>query len=38
VLGTTKMNEWRLRVEAEVQIEVQKQDVIAEDYVRELIQ
>ena len=27
------MNEWTLKVDAEVQIEVQKQDRIAEDYI-----
>jgi len=32
-MGTTKMNEWTLKVDAEVQIEVQKQDRIAEDYI-----
>jgi hypothetical protein len=32
-MGTTKMNEWSLKVDAEVQIEVQKQDRIAEDYI-----
>lgn len=37
VLGTTKMNEWKLKVDADVQIEVQKTDVIAEDYIRDLI-
>jgi hypothetical protein len=33
IMGTTKMNEWTLKVDAEVQIEVQKQDRIAEDYI-----
>lgn len=37
VLGTTKMNEWKLNVDADVQIEVQKADVIAEDYIKDLI-
>jgi len=28
------MNEWRLKVDNDVQIEVQKKDIIAEDYTR----
>ena len=34
ILGTNKMNEWKLRVDNDVMIEVQKQDVIAQDYIK----
>lgn len=33
LLATTKIHEWRLRVDNDVQIEVQKQDVVAQDYI-----
>jgi hypothetical protein len=33
-LGTNKMHEWKLRVDNDVMIEVQKQDVIAQDYIK----
>jgi hypothetical protein len=28
------MSEWQLKEDADVQIEVQKQDIIAQDYIR----
>jgi len=34
ILATTKMSEWQLKEDADVQIEVQKQDIIAQDYIR----
>jgi hypothetical protein len=34
ILGTNKMHEWKLRVDNDVMIEVQKQDVIAQDYIK----
>lgn len=33
-MGTNKMNEWKLKVDNDVMIEVQKQDVIAQDYIK----
>ena len=33
ILATTKIHEWRLKVDPDVQIEVQKQDIIAQDYI-----
>jgi hypothetical protein len=34
ILGTNKMHEWRLKIDNDVMIEVQKQDVIAQDYIK----
>ena len=33
MLATTKIHEWGLKVDNDVQIEVQKQDIIAKDYI-----
>lgn len=31
------MHEWKLKVDNDVMIEVQKQDVIAQDYIKDLV-